>query len=1077
MPQQRLGRSWGTRFDSLTSSDSLSSNPESAVASSRPVSSPPHSVSADEGNGFQDSHDRILPDASIFIGSLPANIEHADLTNMLAQHLSEHPQVKGIKVVRDSKGGTCAFIQCQDSQAASVLMNNLHVAAPQPFLGRYLRYEPARAFRTLLVSYRSPRQYIRQRDASRKTNFLPMEDPRFIELQLPNAIRIVRTPGTKQLAILYDSAALDTPPTNGADPGLLLVPLLYDAESLLRIASVFGVVDYFGPYRHENENGQVSASFPVPHEGPRSPVMDPGCWKVKWAHRDDCVSALVTLRKIPHLTVTWAHQSYTAPREQGFYNPRPFPASHSWRTSRGTGHTLRSASSFLPTSHTFPGLRTTENFSVVECPSDIKVADPSDGGDVWQQDTSIVPNNRSMLPSRPSRQRALSLTHDRPQTAVSLPSRESTGQLSFTNWESTNRTRWADHIESMEFKGSPSVAGPNFTSSPYLGHRIASSDSGCPSQEDDSQEIDAGICHTPDFGTSPITPRTPGSLMLRTPTTASYMGDFQSMSFRDYDSQGSLAQLSQEKRDDHVVDPTTIFVGGLEMFGPNAWDEGKVRALFSKYGGIETVKVIRPTNKRSAFAFVKFNNTEAPARAVKAEHNRMLDGRLIRVQLRDWNPAYRPSWRPGPNKESDSQPLGARDDFSVDPKLPKPGIINIAAHMADLRLADSQTRPAAPSSGEACDLNEVQDQTGIRPLDGSSADDPVCDSKKEVRASLDTKQSEPALPDPTLASSQMPAPALPGTYSAPTIQYYQGWIPNYGPQFPYQMPFAGQPYPGYSFPPPVAPPPSQSGGSDSSGTPSNTPISIGPASGAYPTLMHYPPSLGHSSDSSLATVGHLGVANNPTLLHTQAPLIPTGFIQGDQGMLVPVYPPDALNQYMAGSQDQGQAPTNSGSAEGQPPTTWRSYPPPPICPQTVIFHSYINPPLTAPPPHHLGTHAWIPGHAWHGVTPQLGNPQGVPGRRISSAPAGGPASIPMTSSSERGLIPPRRQYRRDNHGQHHKNNNNFARGTAGRFGKAPFDAPRSPSDIQPVSVPQIAVPDTFIDANWQRWSTDQGNLA
>lgn len=33
-------------------------------------------------------------------------------------------------------------------------MNNLHVAAPQPFLGRYLRYEPARAFRTLLISYR-----------------------------------------------------------------------------------------------------------------------------------------------------------------------------------------------------------------------------------------------------------------------------------------------------------------------------------------------------------------------------------------------------------------------------------------------------------------------------------------------------------------------------------------------------------------------------------------------------------------------------------------------------------------------------------------------------------------------------------------------------------------------------------------------------------------------------------------------------------------------------------------------------------------------------------------------------------
>ena len=230
--------------------------------------------------------------------------------------------------------------------------------------------------------------------------------------------------------------------------------------------------------------------------------------------------------------------------------------------------------------------------------------------------------------------------------------------------------------------------------------------------------------------------------------------------------------------------------------------------------------------------------------------------------------------------------------------------------------------------------------------------------------------------------------------------------------------------------------------------------------------MPYPPLLGHSSDS-----GHPGVANNLTLLHTQAPLIPTGFIQGDQGMLVPVYPPDALNQYIAGNQDQGQAPPNSGSAEGQPPVTWRPYSSPPICPQTVIFHSYINPPLTAPPPPHLGPHAWIPAHAWHGVTP----PHGMPGRRISSLPAGGPASIPMCSSFERGLVPPRRQYRRDNHAQNHKNN--FVRGTAGRFGKAPFDAPRSPSDIQPVPVPQITIPDTSVDVNWRRWNTDQGNLA
>jgi hypothetical protein len=45
--------------------------------------------------------------------SLPSNIEHMDLTRMLMEHLSDHTQIKNIKVVRDSKGGVCAFVQCE----------------------------------------------------------------------------------------------------------------------------------------------------------------------------------------------------------------------------------------------------------------------------------------------------------------------------------------------------------------------------------------------------------------------------------------------------------------------------------------------------------------------------------------------------------------------------------------------------------------------------------------------------------------------------------------------------------------------------------------------------------------------------------------------------------------------------------------------------------------------------------------------------------------------------------------------------------------------------------------------------
>ena len=45
--------------------------------------------------------------------SLPANVDHAELTRRLTDHLAEHTEIKGIKVVRDNKGGVCAFVQCE----------------------------------------------------------------------------------------------------------------------------------------------------------------------------------------------------------------------------------------------------------------------------------------------------------------------------------------------------------------------------------------------------------------------------------------------------------------------------------------------------------------------------------------------------------------------------------------------------------------------------------------------------------------------------------------------------------------------------------------------------------------------------------------------------------------------------------------------------------------------------------------------------------------------------------------------------------------------------------------------------
>ena len=78
----------------------------------------------------------------------------------------------------------------------------------------------------------------------------------------------------------------------------------------------------------------------------------------------------------------------------------------------------------------------------------------------------------------------------------------------------------------------------------------------------------------PAFDASSITPATPGS-------------QFPAASGTTYD--------GNSPESERHVDPTTLFVGGLDISGPGAWDEEKVRTLFSRYGGLESVKFVRPS--------------------------------------------------------------------------------------------------------------------------------------------------------------------------------------------------------------------------------------------------------------------------------------------------------------------------------------------------------------------------------------------------------------------------------------------------------------------------------------------------
>jgi hypothetical protein len=72
-------------------------------------------------------------------------------------------------------------------------------------------------------------------------------------------------------------------------------------------------------------------SYPAPHDAPRSSSMDPGCWEVKWDHRDDCIGALmvcpliITLNSVPSLNVSLADFASGASLDRNLGSPTKFP--------------------------------------------------------------------------------------------------------------------------------------------------------------------------------------------------------------------------------------------------------------------------------------------------------------------------------------------------------------------------------------------------------------------------------------------------------------------------------------------------------------------------------------------------------------------------------------------------------------------------------------------------------------------------------------------------------------------------------------------------------------------------------
>ncbi|PFH54868.1 hypothetical protein AMATHDRAFT_393 [Amanita thiersii Skay4041] len=761
-------RAWGTRFDTLLPS------PSSSPPMCGPTLDEPTTKLATLGSSFtslsQANGEKTPHEASIFVGSLPCNIDQAKLGRLLSEHLAEHCEVKSIKVVRDSKGGICAFIQCQDALSAASLIHTLRTTPSKPFMGRILRYEPARAFRTLLISYRAPVQaspssITNDQVTTRQTTLL----------DLPHAMRLWKSQDTKHHNILYNADAVEVENRYstedqevGVENKLFLQPLLFDEGTLHSIVSYFGPLEQFELLSHvENCDGDWSAFFttsllkkrlkyaeprgfneldakhtyPFPHSAPRSTCMDVGCWEVKWKHRDDCISALMTFRRIPHFTVTWAHQP-----PQSSTAGRPLSHDDSKTRVRVTGwHTQLDTSS--TSSKSLDGPRS-------DC--------------TQSQDAEITVDY---------------LVHD--ENKEGYPNKQNGG----------SKLDWCDDDVSplMEIRAK---VEPEWAA--------WEEETECSLALHAREDNDA--LSTPGLGMSPVTPKSFGSGFPSTPTEPN--GDISGLSLDNKANQEG-AYLGVNALQRRMVDPTTLFVGGLEMFGSAAWDEAKVRKCFEKFGGLESVKFIRPYNSCSAFAFVKFDNIDSPARAVKEEHNRVHEGRAIRVQLREINP-NRGSWKPlrvrvrcsslQACNSRHSEPTGT----NVEQECQGSSKIN-TDH--DVLAQNVAIRSPVLSRESRFWQDQVSHGQGILEEQGFTNDD--TSTLSDTNCAKEGLHDRPPNHDnPTIAcfsqagssTASAPLPSHTLTYPQPAFGYYPApWFHPYLQQVQYQYPYYVN-YSGYTLP-------------------------------------------------------------------------------------------------------------------------------------------------------------------------------------------------------------------------------------------------------------------------------------
>lgn len=221
-----------------------------------------------------------------------------------------------------------------------------------------------------------------------------------------------------------------------------------------------------------------------------------------------------------------------------------------------------------------------------------------------------------------------------------------------------------------------------------------------------------------------------------------------------------------------------------------------------------------PYRKRSVCRVVYFRYCNSLR---SQQHNRIHNGRQIRVQLRDHGPNQRSLWRPPHGRGMASTPnfptlradgwrgLSQTHHSPSAERSPGPKL-SAGFEYQDLSKPDMKSQPILPSPGR---LNVAGDRSPMKP---TRAGERGLEADTLSRVSLPTpspaydQQSQytsSATPAPSV-SSVGPSTSIVGTappYAVPSVGFFAPpWVPAYPPPYTYPVPF--MPAPAYAAIPP-----------------------------------------------------------------------------------------------------------------------------------------------------------------------------------------------------------------------------------------------------------------------------------